>query len=499
MQKERHRHDTRLSYPIQSLLHTLLSRLAIDNPDSSNHFHYAYDRNRLISEILTTAHRDSHCRQNVYSKLVEVTLSRNFSRRIGKSVLSGDTTAQLNREELARLESGNLSTPPAPTSGSGPNSVINNPGQLTGGLNSVINNPGQLTGGPNSVINNPGQLPPPEFSPPTPSVFAPPNRTIVPVFFGTDRAFADAGNNANQYTAHRSQTITYGYANVSIPAIHKLGQIERPTLWKLEFRDDPAKHVVITEIMPMDKVAFFGRVRSRVDADTEKRVFVFIHGYNVPFDDALRRTAQIAYDLKYPGAPILFSWPSFGEPLKYPYDAQNAAWAVPDLEAFLLEVEANSGATQIDVIAHSMGNQALIAALQDITAKHQSLQLREIVLAAPDIDADLFIRAVPAIMSKAARVTLYASSKDQALNASKKFNGFARAGDASEGIVVLPGMDTIDASDVDTSFLGHSYYGDNRSVLADIDNLFRTNSPPGNRFGLFPMFHNGEEYWRFAP
>jgi hypothetical protein len=31
-----------------------------------------------------------------------------------KAALSGDTTAQLNREELARIQSGNLNNPPAP-------------------------------------------------------------------------------------------------------------------------------------------------------------------------------------------------------------------------------------------------------------------------------------------------------------------------------------------------------------------------------------------------
>jgi hypothetical protein len=34
-----------------------------------------------------------------------------------RAALSGDTTAQLNREELARIQSGNLSNPPAPGGG----------------------------------------------------------------------------------------------------------------------------------------------------------------------------------------------------------------------------------------------------------------------------------------------------------------------------------------------------------------------------------------------
>ncbi|MBV8119376.1 MAG: hypothetical protein JO081_05485 [Alphaproteobacteria bacterium] len=36
-----------------------------------------------------------------------------------KAALTGDTTAQLNREELARIQSGNLSNPPAPPPGPG--------------------------------------------------------------------------------------------------------------------------------------------------------------------------------------------------------------------------------------------------------------------------------------------------------------------------------------------------------------------------------------------
>jgi esterase/lipase superfamily enzyme len=322
---------------------------------------------------------------------------------------------------------------------------------------------------------------------------------MVPVFFGTDRAHAGAGNDASQYKAVRNTQFSYGYANVSIPAVHVVGEIERPHFWKLEFREDPQKHIIITEIMLVDTATFFQDVKSRVNESEPKRAFVFIHGFNVPFDDALRRTAQIAYDLKYPGPAILFSWPSFGEVIKYPYDAQNASWAVPDLEKFLLNLAARSGATQIDIIAHSMGNQALMAALQDIAIKNQPIRFREIVLAAPDIDAQIFSRAVPAIMGKATRVTLYASSNDQALKASKQFNGFRRAGDSSEAIVVVAGMDTVDASAVDTSFLGHSYYGSDRSVLVDIDNMFRTNAPPSNRFGIFPAMRDGKQYWRFAP
>jgi hypothetical protein len=43
-----------------------------------------------------------------------------------KAALTGDTTAQLNREELARIQSGNLGNPPAP-GGSAPMGAPENP------------------------------------------------------------------------------------------------------------------------------------------------------------------------------------------------------------------------------------------------------------------------------------------------------------------------------------------------------------------------------------
>jgi esterase/lipase superfamily enzyme len=102
-----------------------------------------------------------------------------------------------------------------------------------------------------------------------------------------------------------------------------------------------------------------------------------------------------------------------------------------------------------------MGNQTLVAALQSMAGSTAS-PFREVVMAAPDIDAGIFEQAVGAISGTAHHITLYASKNDEALKISKRFAQYPRA---SDGIIVLPGIDSIDASLVDTSFLGHSYYG----------------------------------------
>jgi esterase/lipase superfamily enzyme len=166
---------------------------------------------------------------------------------------------------------------------------------------------------------------------------------------------------------------------------------------------------------------------------------------------------------------------------------------------------ASSGMSTVHVIAHSMGNRLLAAALQDRTSPTDAdrpgrRRFSELALLAPDIDAELFKAAIKQIEASAARVTLYASSRDAALGIAHQVAGYPRAGQAGPGILVLPGMQTIDASDVETDILGlrHSYFADNQTVLSDLYNLIRGRAPE-DRFGLVSADSPAGKYWRFRP
>src|SRR5206468_8551156 len=133
---------------------------------------------------------------------------------------------------------------------------------------------------------------------------------------------------------------------------------------------------------------------------SRKEAFVFVHGYNTSFRDAARRTAQLAYDLAFDGAPILYSWPSLGQETAYPAGEGNAEWTVAHLVKFLDEVVSLSGTRTLHLIAHSMGNRAVIGALRDMARVPRSTspsQFRQVVLAAPDIDAGVFQQLAQAI------------------------------------------------------------------------------------------------------
>jgi len=294
--------------------------------------------------------------------------------------------------------------------------------------------------------------------------------------------------------------VELGVCEVAIPRDHRIGKIERPSVFRLEFREDPRRHVTIIKLQPQPPEEFFRQLRQSIHNSKLRQAFVFVHGFNVTFDDAARRTAQLAYDLQFDGAAIFFSWPSQGGLLQYAVDETNVAWAVPHLNQFLLHVAQQSQAEAIHLIAHSMGNRALTAALQSLALemREQLPLFNEVVLTAPDIDAEVFQRDIaPAIIPTARRVTLYASSNDEALKLSKQIHGYRRAGDSGEGLLVIPGIDTVDVSAVDTSLIGHAYYGDNRTVLADLWDLIRESKPPQLRRWLQPAWMGQLVYWVF--
>jgi esterase/lipase superfamily enzyme len=237
----------------------------------------------------------------------------------------------------------------------------------------------------------------------------------------------------------------------------------------------------------------------------KNQALVFVHGYNTSFDNGLYRTAQIAYDLHFDGAPFLYSWPSGGAVASYPYDRESAEGSEPYLRQFLDLVAKQTGAKTISVIAHSMGNKALLDVLKDMkSAAPPGVVISQIILAAPDVDADNFTDLAQQIKGLAKGVTLYAASNDRALMASRNFWGHYRAGDVpASGPLIVPGIDTIDvtAASTDVFALNHSDYAESNDLLTDIGRLIGNGRrPPDLRFDkLKPVNSSTGEYWRYMP
>lgn len=348
--------------------------------------------------------------------------------------------------------------------------------------------------------------PPPEAAPPPPEQKQKVKQPLVKVFFATDRNPSGSKGPSNYFGHHfyeEADNLYTGFVTVSIPPVHKEGKVERPfKWWIIEFSEDPKKHVVLTDLKVVRGNDFYGALRTEYDRrETEKRsALVFIHGFNVPFDQAAYNTAQIAYDLDFDGVPMMYSWPSQGSLLAYDGDQEAAEWTAPHLQTFLERMARESGALRIHIIAHSMGNRPLSRALAAIGHQPDIQPLFDnVIMAAPDVNARTFTQLWPDIKNAAKRFTLYASSDDRALAASRKSKGgtnFTRLGEGGPKIVIISGIDTVDASGIDTSLLGHSYVDSCKPVMNDLQLLIAKGWAPLQR-KLRDRQKEGLAYWAF--
>ncbi len=301
--------------------------------------------------------------------------------------------------------------------------------------------------------------------------------------------------------------LSYGTCEISVPKPENrsAGELNRPvSVWVFEAPENPDKHFVLRKVNEhADKDAFFESLSAQVGRSEDGASMLFIHGYNVSFEDAIFRTAQLAVDLKYRGAPISFSWPSYADPVKYTFDEQNAEVSIPALREFLEDLVARSGAKRIHIVAHSMGNRVLAGALRSMPPESRIKNremFREIVLAAPDIDSRVFrTQVLPHLEENTQHCTLYASSRDRALMMSRYFHNYQRLGETEPQLIVANGMDTIDASLVDTSLLGHSYIGDVQSIVSDLHDLVVVGKRPTERGGLQSSLLGELMYWAIKP
>jgi esterase/lipase superfamily enzyme len=209
----------------------------------------------------------------------------------------------------------------------------------------------------------------------------------------------------------------------------------------------------------------------------------------------------MAYDLHFEGLAALYSWPSEGSVPRYTVDEANVSWSRPRFAKFIAMLRERVGADTVHVVAHSMGNRLVVETLAAMSqgAATGIAGLNQVVFAAPDVDAGTFKDLAEGFRPKANRFTLYASSEDLALKASKAIHKYPRAGESGLDLVVTESVDTVDVTAVDTSLLGHSYYAENRSVLSDLFYVIRNGTPPDERFGLVAKDRYGSRYWTFRP
>ncbi len=302
---------------------------------------------------------------------------------------------------------------------------------------------------------------------------------MVPVYYATDRKpvrplavwkenLREKGSDYVYYGSdYDPDKLELGVCPVSIPRKHQTGIVERPKWY--EFNESLERHFTIVTLTPLSPEQFIGKIDTELSKANRQDAFVFIHGFNVTFSAAVMRTAQLTYDWGFEGVPILYSWASDGTLSGYDKDQDTINLTQTHLKHFLREVVAKTKATRVHLIAHSMGNRALTEVLKGFVSDTNQPLFQQVILAAPDVNRVGFLQDIaPLIPAVAKRITLYASSEDKALIASQAKSQYPRAGEGGPNLVVCAGIETVDASGIDTDFLGHSYMSEARAVITDL-------------------------------
>ncbi|MCO6188272.1 alpha/beta hydrolase [Rhizobium sp. L1K21] len=224
------------------------------------------------------------------------------------------------------------------------------------------------------------------------------------------------------FDSGRAEDVRYMRYTLSIPRSHEPGNIEYP-----DRKPDPEKSFTVIAAEQISHAAFLQAIaKSRAQ---DKEVGVFVHGFNYTFQESLFRMAQMAADANVDGVSVLFAWPSEGELRGYIADKDSATYSRDQLTHLLDDLtRSHSGRTV--VIGHSMGGWLTMEALRQLrlTGQDRALNHLSVILAAPDIDVDVFRAQLKVVGRLRTPLVLLVSPDDRALYLSSLLAGDERAG-----------------------------------------------------------------------
>jgi esterase/lipase superfamily enzyme len=259
---------------------------------------------------------------------------------------------------------------------------------------------------------------------PGPEVLVPtrasvPGAKIVTVYVATTRAREIPDSNV--YDSSRARGINYAEFKISLPPSHQSGRIE----WPVGGAVDPARNFATVEQEVLDRDTFYKRIGREGDGRTPVNAGIFVHGFNNNFQESLYRLAQLAADSDLKGVPILFAWPSEAKLGGYLADKDAVTYSRDQLADLLVSVTRDPSIGRVTLLGHSMGGWLTAESLRQLRLTRNDAALRRltVVLAAPDIDADVFRSQMEVIGRLSPPMTVLVSRQDLALAVSSRIAG----------------------------------------------------------------------------
>ena len=320
--------------------------------------------------------------------------------------------------------------------------------------------------------------------------------TTVPVkvLFSTLRKpiSSDVSCSNNYYSNQLDSSEKFGACEVIVPASHDIGSLDQDATGSSEKFFKLENHQSFQNMEAL---------KNEISKNQFPEIIVFVHGFNVKFEEAVLRAAQIKYDLKFSGEIVLFSWPAGSEEgvlsqllIKgtYQNNLTNAKGSIFTFKKFLSDLEGTK--KKIHLIVHSMGHQVVLPALANLNREKNEKLIQQMVLNAPDFDSSEFKLIAENLKKSAERITVYCSPGDNALVASSKVNQNKRLGSCEK----YPGIDMVNVNPVDSPVmglggLGHGYYS-SRPILTDLYQVILGLDAKNRLFLRKSSPNSGEDY-----
>lgn len=290
--------------------------------------------------------------------------------------------------------------------------------------------------------------------------------TVQKIFIASTRKVAT--EEGLLFSSERSTDISLASLNVSIPPTHQTGQVERPDALPPDPRTDFTIH---DPILYGNDSAFLREVDAALAqrAPGDRKIMLFVHGYNTSTTDASLRLAQFVHDSGYKGVPVLFTWASANQTAKYVFDLNSAIIASQKVDE-IQDLLDRTNAEEYDIFAHSMGTLLTMQGLVDRARTGQlnrKGRLNSVILASPDIDSDLFRSQLSQFEEVPEDFFVLLSRDDRALAVSKLIaGGVPRIGATEDEELADLGIVVVDLTEVnDRSSLSHSKFASSPAIV----------------------------------
>lgn len=254
----------------------------------------------------------------------------------------------------------------------------------------------------------------------TPTGVSLPGTSSVDMLVATTRAPSE--DPAILFSGERGTGLRLDAVKVSIPpkGNREIGQVQ----WPQKLPGDPLKDFTTVSVDTIDK-AQGGRSWLKQHLPRNRRMMIFVHGFNNRYEEAVYRFAQIVHDSGADVAPVVFTWPSRASIFDYNYDKESTNYSRDALEELLQLAADDPAVGEITVMAHSMGTWLAVEALRQMAIRdgRVSAKIGNVILASPDLDVDVFGQQIAAFQGKGPHFTIFVSQDDRALLLSRRISG----------------------------------------------------------------------------